>query len=61
MRERRVPKVGDKVAIPGHAVIFIVKSVDKSKKTVNADMTLDVERVEAEIPWKKLTFIDSND
>jgi hypothetical protein len=57
----RRPKVGDKVAIPGHAVIFIVNSVDESEKTVNADAVADVKRVEERIPWKKLTFIDSND
>jgi hypothetical protein len=58
MRKRRVPKVGDKVAVPGHAVIFIVRSVDKSEKTVTADAIADPKRVEERIPWKKLTFID---
>jgi hypothetical protein len=59
MRERRVPKVGDKVAIPGHAVIFIVKSVDESEETVTADAIADLKRVEEGIAWKRLTFIDS--
>jgi hypothetical protein len=61
MREMRVPKVGDKVAIPGHAVIFIVNIVDESGKTVDADAVADVKRVEERIPWRKLTFIDSDD
>jgi hypothetical protein len=56
--EIRTPKVGDRVAIPGHAVIFIVKSVDELTKTVNVDMTTRAERTEDQIPWKILTFID---
>jgi hypothetical protein len=58
MTEMRTPKVGDRVAIPGHAVIFIVRSVDELTKTVSIDMTTQTERIEDQIPWKVLTFID---
>jgi hypothetical protein len=54
----RAPEVGDRVAIPGHAVVFIVTSVDPSKKTVAAKMAMTPERIEEDIPWKILTLID---
>ena len=56
--EMRTPKVGDRVAIPRHAVIFIVKSVNESKKTVDAAMAMEPERIEEDIPWQMLTMID---
>jgi hypothetical protein len=58
MTEIRTPKVGDRVAIPGHAVIFIVRGVDEPTKTVSIDTTTQAERTEDRIPWKMLTFID---
>jgi hypothetical protein len=58
VRKIRKPKVGDRVAIPNHALVFIIKSVDETKKTVEAEPTLDSSRLEREVPWKKLTFID---
>jgi hypothetical protein len=54
----QTPKVGDRVAIPGHAVVFIVTSVDPSKKTVDAKMTMKPERIERNIPWQMLTLVD---
>ena len=56
--EVRTPKVGDRVAIPGHAVIFIVKSVNTTKETVDAEAVLESERIEEGVPWKMITFID---
>jgi hypothetical protein len=58
MMEMRTPKIGDRVAIPRHAVIFIVKSVNESKQTVDAEMAMEAERIEKDIPWKMLTIID---
>jgi hypothetical protein len=54
----RTPRIGDRVAIPGHAVIFIVKSVDTSTKTVDAKISVQAERIEEGIPWTMLTIID---
>jgi hypothetical protein len=56
--EMRTPKVGDRVAIPGHAVIFTVKSVDETKKTVECEVAMETPRIEKEVPWKILTIID---
>ena len=56
--EIRTPKVGDRVAIPRHAVIFIVKSVNELKKTVDAEIVMEAGRIEEDIPWKILTIID---
>ena len=54
----RTTKVGDRVAIPRHALIFMVKSVDKTKKTVDAEAALEGERIEEDVPWKMIIFID---
>jgi hypothetical protein len=48
--EVRTPKAGDRVAIPRHAVIFMVKSVNKTKKTVDAEAALESERIEEGVP-----------
>jgi hypothetical protein len=53
----RRPKVGDRVAIPNHAVVFIIKSVDEMRKTVEAQVALERTRLERDVPWKMLTFI----
>jgi hypothetical protein len=58
MMETRTPKVGDRVAIPRHAVIFIVKSVNESKQTVDAEMVIGAKRIKEDVPWKMLTIID---
>jgi hypothetical protein len=58
VRKMQTPKVGDRVAIPRHAVVFIVTSVDPWKKTVDAKMTMKPERIEKNIPWKMLTPVD---
>ncbi len=55
----RKPKVGDRVAIPTHAVVFFIKSVDEANKTVVAEGPGEFPKVEKNIPWKLLTFIDS--
>jgi hypothetical protein len=36
----RKPKIGDRVAIPTHAVVFVVKSVDEGSETVTLDVTV---------------------
>jgi serine acetyltransferase len=54
----RRPKIGDRVAIQAHAVIFIVKSVDETAQTVNLDETVEAGRVEKAILWNKLTFLE---
>jgi len=54
----QTPKVGDRVAIPGHALVFIIESVDEGKKTVDAKAVLEGARLERDIPWKVLAFID---
>jgi hypothetical protein len=46
------------VAIPRHAVIFMVRSLDKTKKTIDAEAALESERIEQRVPWKMITFID---
>ena len=56
--EMRTPKVGDRVAIPKNAVIFIVKRVNESKQTVDAEIAMEAARIEEDIPWKILTIID---
>ena len=56
--EMRTPKVGDRVAIPKHAIIFMVKSVNETKQTVDAEAASENEPIEEGVPWKILTFID---
>jgi hypothetical protein len=58
MRVRK-PKVGDRVAIPNHAVVFFIRSVDEANKTVAAEGGGEYPSVEENLPWKILTFIDS--
>jgi hypothetical protein len=54
----RTPKVGDRVALPKHAVIFIVRRVDESKKTIDAAMLVDPDRIEKDISWVGITLLD---
>ena len=54
----RKPKVGDRVAIPNHALVFFIKSIDEANKTVDAEVFVGHPRIEKNIPWKLLTFID---
>jgi hypothetical protein len=54
----RQPKVGDRVAIPNHALVFFIKRVDEANKTVDAEAFVGNPRIEKNIPWKALTFID---
>jgi hypothetical protein len=61
MHEIRTPKVGDKVAIPKHAAIFIVRNVDEVKKTVDADLTTRIGWIEKDVSWTLLTFLDPKD
>jgi len=53
--QTRTPKVGDRVALPTHAVLFIVKNVDPSARTIDAE---EGERREVGVPWKTVTIID---
>jgi F0F1-type ATP synthase delta subunit len=57
--ETRKPKVGDRVAIPGHALVFFIKIVNEAEKTVDAEIVSDAPLIEKNIPWKLLTFLDS--
>lgn len=61
MHEIRTPKIGDKVAIPKHAGVFLIKSVDEQTKTVDADLTTRIGWIERSVPWTKLTFLDLED
>ena len=54
----RKPKIGDRVAIPSHALVFFIKSVNEANKTVDAEIFSDHPRIERNIPWNLLTFID---
>jgi hypothetical protein len=54
----RTPKVGDRVAMPKHAVVFIVRRVDESKKTIDAMMVVDPARIERGISWESITLLD---
>ena len=56
--ETRKPKIGDRIAIPTHAVVFIIKSVNEVIETVDAEVPCQVPHIEKDIPWKILTFID---
>jgi hypothetical protein len=53
------PRVGDRVAIRRHAVVFIITSVNESKKTVDAHMAMEPERIEKGISWEDITIIDT--
>lgn len=59
MKEARTPQVGDRVALPSHAGVFIITSVDSLNKTVDADMTTMIGATEKNIPWTTLAFLDS--
>jgi hypothetical protein len=59
MSQMRTPKVGDRVAIPNHAVVLIVKRVDHLNQTVDVDLTREAKRIQEGIPWSVLTFIDA--
>ncbi len=56
MHEIRTPKVGDKIAIPKHAAVFIVKNVDEVKKTVDADLTTKIGWIEKTSPGRYSPF-----
>jgi hypothetical protein len=43
MHEIGIPKVGDRIALPNHSGIFMVKSVNQLTETADADLGL-VER-----------------
>lgn len=58
MSEKRAPKIGERVAIPGHAIIFVIKKIDKENETADAERTTGTEKVERSLPWSMLTFID---
>jgi hypothetical protein len=53
--EIRMPQVGDRVALPKHAVIFVVKNVDPSRQTIDVQ---EGERKQIGVPWKIATIID---
>jgi hypothetical protein len=59
MKEARRPQIGDRVALPSHAGVFIVTSVDSLNETVDADMTTMIGAVETDVPWATLAFLDS--
>jgi hypothetical protein len=53
--QKRTPKIGDRVALPKHAVVFVVKNVDPSKRTIDVE---EGERKQIGVPWKMATIID---
>lgn len=53
--QMRTPKIGDRVALPKHAVLFIVKDVDPSKRTIDVQ---EGEQKKTGVPWKIATIID---
>ena len=55
----RTPRIGDRVAIPGHAVVFIVKSVNETAETVALDKIVEPGWVERDVLWKMLTLIEN--
>ncbi len=55
----RKPKVGDRVAIPAHALVFFIKSVNEAERTVDAEIVSEVPFIEKNIRWKLLIFLDS--
>jgi hypothetical protein len=57
-REIRKPKIGDRVAIPNHALVFFIKRVNDKDQTVDAQAASEVVRTERNVPWRNLTFID---
>jgi hypothetical protein len=58
MREIRTPKIGDRVALPKHAGVFLIKAVDNVNETVDADLTTKIGWIEKSVPWTMLTFLD---
>jgi hypothetical protein len=59
MKEARRPQIGDRVALPSHAGVFIITSVDFLNETVDAEMTTTIGAVEKDVPWAILAFLDS--
>jgi hypothetical protein len=59
MKEPRTPQVGDRVVLPSHTGVFIIKSVDSSNETVDAEMTTTIGAIEKGIPWTTFVFLDS--
>jgi hypothetical protein len=57
-QKMRIPKIGDRVAIPRHAVVFIVSSVDESKGTVDVKMAMETGQVEKGISWEEITLLE---
>jgi hypothetical protein len=57
MEKTRLPTVGARVAIPGHAVLFIIKDVDIRSRTVVVQKTGQTGQVQR-VSWDLLTFID---
>jgi hypothetical protein len=54
----RKPKIGDRIAIPNHALVFFFKKVNSEDQTVDAQVAGVVARIEENVPWSNLTFID---
>jgi hypothetical protein len=56
MPEIRIPRLGDRVALPNHAGIFIVNSVNQLTETADADLTTKIGPVEREVPWIRFVY-----
>ena len=56
-QKTRTPKIGDRVAIPSHAVVFIVSDVNEVKETVDVRMAMGPDQVERGISWEKITLL----
>lgn len=57
--EIRKPKIGDRIAIPNHALVFFITKVNDKDQTVDAQVASEVVRTENKVPWRNLTFIDA--
>jgi hypothetical protein len=58
---KRVPKVGNRVALDGYSGTFVVTAVHSDRMTIDAKLAGPVgELEEREIPWGKFTFLDDD-
>jgi hypothetical protein len=56
-QKMRTPKIGDRVAIPRHAVVFIVSNVNEAQETVDVKMAMEPDQIEQGISWGKITLL----
>jgi hypothetical protein len=59
-RERRIPKLDDRVAVLGHTGAFVISSIDRGLRTVELK-PIGRHFALSTIPWRTLTFLDEID